>query len=535
MTAEQRWVPLLIVIFTAVFRTVLLAIKPPHFDEGINGWFVDEMIKNGYYSYDPANYHGPLHFYILFLFKVIFGRNLWALRMPVVIISTLTVWLVMQFDRFIDRRACWITGLAMAVSPAMEFYGRYAIHETDMVFFLILAVWGGAGIWRFGGVKYLWAAALGATGMMLTKETYIIHFTAFALAGICLWILEKIAPCKEPLPPPKNLDYSTRELCIVGGVCGGLILFFYSGTFLDFSILKGLYLTFGEWVKTGEAGKSGHEKPWYYWFQLVGAYWPGVTDWKQAWARLIDIYELPVMVGMLVSMSYLWPKSNRLIRYLMIYGWGTFTAYSIVQYKTPWCIITIMWPFLFVFGHFLAGWMDAKNGRVVAVGVAALVLAASLAVSVRLSFFHYTDDSEDYVYVQTFNDVYKLTGPLFKLVARDPANYQLKGNIIMESSHPLPWILGDFPHIGYYDDTALPAPDDMDAAFLLVDADHEDEVQKSLKQNYFVEEFHLRSSMDPVNLYLDYNTFHEFFPGRDADFIQGVAAPADTPDSDKTQ
>ena len=68
------------------------------------------------------------------------GRNLWALRMPVVIASTLTVWLVTKFDRFIDRRACWLAALAMAVSPGMEFYGRYAIHETELVLFLILVV-----------------------------------------------------------------------------------------------------------------------------------------------------------------------------------------------------------------------------------------------------------------------------------------------------------------------------------------------------------------------------------------------------------
>src|SRR5437868_9611827 len=48
-------------------RFFLLTIKPPHFDEGINGWFVDQMMRTGFYRYDPTNYHGPLHFYILFL------------------------------------------------------------------------------------------------------------------------------------------------------------------------------------------------------------------------------------------------------------------------------------------------------------------------------------------------------------------------------------------------------------------------------------------------------------------------------------
>jgi len=49
---------------------------------GINGWFVDQMVKSGFYRYDPTNYHGPLHFYVLFLSQTLFGRNLWALRMP---------------------------------------------------------------------------------------------------------------------------------------------------------------------------------------------------------------------------------------------------------------------------------------------------------------------------------------------------------------------------------------------------------------------------------------------------------------------
>jgi predicted membrane-bound mannosyltransferase len=42
-------------------RFFLLGIKPPHFDEGINGWFVDQVVHNGFYRYDPTNYHGPLH------------------------------------------------------------------------------------------------------------------------------------------------------------------------------------------------------------------------------------------------------------------------------------------------------------------------------------------------------------------------------------------------------------------------------------------------------------------------------------------
>src|SRR5437773_9335993 len=61
--AETGWAPWLILGLAIFLRFLLLGIKPPHFDEGINGWFVDQVVKTGFYKYDPTNYHGPLHFY----------------------------------------------------------------------------------------------------------------------------------------------------------------------------------------------------------------------------------------------------------------------------------------------------------------------------------------------------------------------------------------------------------------------------------------------------------------------------------------
>ena len=99
----------------------LLGIKPPHFDEGINGWFVDQVMKNGFYRYDPTNYHGPLHFYVLLLFESLFGRNVWALRMPIVLVSIACVWLALKFEPLVGRNVSRIAALAMAVSPGIRF------------------------------------------------------------------------------------------------------------------------------------------------------------------------------------------------------------------------------------------------------------------------------------------------------------------------------------------------------------------------------------------------------------------------------
>src|SRR5205814_7836474 len=132
------WVPWLILALAAFLRFFLLGMKPPHFDEGINGWFVDQMVKTGFYKYDPTNYHGPLHFYVLFLSQTLFGRNLWALRLPVVLVGISSVWLTFKFEPFVGRNFSRLAALAMAVSPGFVFYGRYSIHEAWLVLFTML-------------------------------------------------------------------------------------------------------------------------------------------------------------------------------------------------------------------------------------------------------------------------------------------------------------------------------------------------------------------------------------------------------------
>src|SRR2546428_3166102 len=89
--------PWLIIGLAAFLRFFLLGMKPPHFDEGINGWFVDQMVKTGFYKYDPTNYHGPLHFYVLLLSQTLFGRNLWALRLAGWAVSITSVLLTLKF------------------------------------------------------------------------------------------------------------------------------------------------------------------------------------------------------------------------------------------------------------------------------------------------------------------------------------------------------------------------------------------------------------------------------------------------------
>jgi hypothetical protein len=107
--------------------------------------------------------------------------------------------------------------------------------------------------------------------------------------------------------------------------------------------------------------------------------------------------------------------------------------------------------------------------------------------------------------------------PLHELVALDSSNYSIKGQILLDSYHPLPWLLGDFSNVGYYEDKA--APPNYDCDFMLVQEDRIEEVETHLHHKYFTNSFHLRDSMDEAVLYLDASKFAPVFPGRKPDFI----------------
>ena len=649
--ADVDWRPWLIVGLAALLRFFWLGIKPPHFDEGINGWFVDQMMKSGFYRYDPTNYHGPLHFYVLFVFQSMLGRNIWALRLPVVIVSITCVWLALKFEPLVGRSVSRWAALTMAVSPGFVFYGRYSIHEVWMLLSSMLLILGLLGLWRFGTRGYLWCAGLGLTGMILTKETYVIHATCAVLAvlvtwittllphpspstatrkrsipqdlvllingliigsfflpwaavgdsvvsgphlyqlgsaGKAVWIVVVVAVAamvgpfiiktnsnrfvgaaagavqfltiiyicghlpdeselriggilslglsialmvtilargdwtygwKRPDPLPEarlaKQQWDYLDLVVIIAVGAILIITFYSGTFLHWGGVKGLYQAYSAWAQTGQAGKSGHEKPWGYWLKLI--------------AR----YEWPVLIGLTISFACPFFK-NISLRYLAVYGVGTLIAYSIVRYKTPWCIISIVWPFLFFFGA--AAVVVPRLYRRTAEIVMAVVLFISLGSSISLNYFRCStfasDDwdkskslpenltlffsSEPYVYVQTFNDIFKLTRPVLALARRDPVYYQMIGHMIRPSAYPLPWIFDDFPNVGYYEHDNLPPK--LDADFLLVQQDKIEEVEKKLQKSYFTEPLTIRPYQDTSKLYLDANRFKNFFPGRQPEF-----------------
>jgi len=627
MTKRQITISVAIILLAALVRLIFLDIKPPHFDEGINGWWCDQMAKQGYYAYDPDNYHGPLHFYVLRVFLLLFGRNLWALRMPTVLVGTVTVGFLFTFKRFFGYRTTALAALAMAISPGFVFYERYAIHETWLVFFLILTFWGALAWYHRVSPASIWAVVLGVTGMILTKETYAIHLVIFAIAALVTWLAGKVIPATDPeartpirvpwrtftisglvswpifvagfalvlfaisrfsanaatIAPDTPGDVTnplsfaqSAALCIFlgaamaipvvvlfcraaqkpavepvlrggltvpgpvgnddaidfpwlhlfGAVMAGyaLIVFFYSGNFLNPSGLLGIFETFKTWTKTG-VDSAGHGKPTYDLFSLVPHalrhFGPLATlarlklNWY--WVKLMLSYEWFSVLGLLFTLRYLF-GGNAALRYLAIYGFGALFVYSIIPYKTPWCIISIDWPFLFLAAAALVFlWDNLPKFIPVVVG---LCLFGHLAYqSYILNFVRYDDPAEMYAYVQTFRDYRKFVDPILQKLRSDPsAKRHLRGLILLESYFPIPWVIDDIQEVGYYSEGVDKWPKDLDGDFIAVLESDSGDLEDHLTKKYFVQTFRLRDGMDPCKAYFNCDVFKDVFPGRKPDF-----------------
>src|SRR5215203_5230067 len=127
----------LITAVAAFLRFFNLGLKPFHHDEGVNGFFLTSLFREGTYRYDPANYHGPTLYYISLVFSKLFGLNTISVRASVAIFGVLTVVLAFFLRSFIGKFGALAAGAFLAMSPGMVFISRYFIHE---IFFIFLSL-----------------------------------------------------------------------------------------------------------------------------------------------------------------------------------------------------------------------------------------------------------------------------------------------------------------------------------------------------------------------------------------------------------
>src|SRR5262245_48642 len=101
------WVALLIIAVACALRLYALELKPMHHDEGVNGFFLMNLVRNGQYKYDPSNYHGPTLYYATLPSVVLFGMSTFAVRLITAVFGIAVVALMLSLKRYIGTIAAF--------------------------------------------------------------------------------------------------------------------------------------------------------------------------------------------------------------------------------------------------------------------------------------------------------------------------------------------------------------------------------------------------------------------------------------------
>jgi uncharacterized protein (TIGR03663 family) len=385
--SERAWLVagLVILCVAAVMRLYALELKPFHHDEGVNGFFLTNLIRDGIYKYDPTNYHGPTLYYFALPFAFLFGLTTFAVRLVPAVFGLATVGLALCLRRHLGAVAALAAAALIAVSPAAVFYSRYFIHEMMFAASALGAVVAAVYFYDTARPRYLLLAAASLAVHFATKETAFITVVVILLAASVAWGFAEVFPAGlrgvfEGGAPRARASVRTQLRDFVqrcGGAQGlgllalaGVALFvainvvFYSSFFTNWKGVADAFEALQVWTNTGKS--EFHAKP-----PLTYVKW------------LLEEESPLLFLGALGSALALWTGRNRFAVFAGAWAFGTLAAYSLVPYKTPWLVLSFTVPLALAGGYAVQTLAEkaVRAGERERTPLAALLLVAFVALA----------------------------------------------------------------------------------------------------------------------------------------------------------
>ena len=500
-----------ILIVAAVLRFYDLDLVPLHHDEGVNGNFLVRLVREGFYHYDPANYHGPTLYYFAAIFPWLlrflfgahardtYGLTTTAIRFVPAVFGLATVGLVFALRRHLGTIATLTAAGLLAISPGAVYLSRYFIHETLFVFFTLAIVVAALRYFETSRPTYLILVAVSAALLFATKETAIISAAVLVLAlvltRIYWFVVNRLSDFGGPTGKQKRRETVASEgefsnfVKRVGGsttliiwILAAIAVFivvsvlFYSSFFKNYP--QGVWdalKTFQFWSKTG---KEAHVHPFitYIWWLLL--------------------QESPLLLlGTIGAILAVLKPAKSFALFAGLWAFGLIAAYSLIAYKTPWLALNFILPLALCSGvtiewlyQELGRWKLSNRTRIAVLTAVLLVaigplpglarvfdkvastnpwagLVPALAEiephwktfipgyqTIDLNFINYDNDDGYYVYVyaHTRRDILKLIDEINRIAQRTHQGGQTGITIVSPDYWPLPWYLRDYTRVGYH-------------------------------------------------------------------------------------
>jgi uncharacterized protein (TIGR03663 family) len=444
-------------------RAPRLDLRPMHNDEGTGAIKFRQLYVENNYKYDPNEYHGPTLAYATLPAAWVQGGGDFnefneATYRSVTVAFGLGLILLLPLlgPEFGRAEMLWAAALT-ALSPAMVFYSRYYIHEMLLVFF---TAWTFISFWRYansGRAAWALAGGIGLGLMWATKETFVLAVAAMALAaGTCaIW--------GDAMPR----RWKSSHLVVAVLAAGGVGALFFSSFLTNASGPLHALQTYVPWLHRAR-GAAAHVHPWsFYFHRLLWFHVRGGPVWSEGF---VAVLALAGFAGALRGQSLL----GRLIAF---YTFWLMLIYTLIPYKTPWCLLGFYHGMILLAGMGAALLWRAAHPSWLKVA-AAVVLAAGMGdlgwqswrgnFGVDAKDLPYCDSpGNPYVYSQTLPDAMRLVGMVGDLARVSPQGTNTVMEVMSPESYwPLPWYLRRFPNVGYWEKI----PDQPPAPIMIVSA-----------------------------------------------------------------
>ncbi len=434
-----RWGAFLVVALLGLaIRLPQLGARPMHTDEAVNAYMVGQLLDGQGFRYDPEDRHGPVLAALALPLARLQGARRFAglteadLRLTPVVAGTATILLFGAGAEIFGFAPCLVAALLFATDSLPVYYDRYFIHESLFVavtLALILAVW------RAGATRSAGAAALaaGCAALLLAcKETAVLHFAALGGAAVCYWLWHLRR---------KRLAWRWRPAALLAAaaafllVC--LLLFTWFGT--DWRALAVLRQAGPDYL--ARAGGEGHQKPFWYYAQLLSGGWSGTTLVVLACA------------GAVRAVMERRPSPYGFLAFYAILLTG---LYSFIPYKTPWLALNLWLP-MALFAGLAATWLFRTAARYFprrAVFASFCFLGvlgtALMAHDTRQRVFADPGgETNPYAYAHTSEDLLGLPAEIEEL-ARQNHLTSPRITVIASDPWPLPWYLRRYSQVGFW-------------------------------------------------------------------------------------
>ncbi|HKR00236.1 MAG TPA: flippase activity-associated protein Agl23 [Pyrinomonadaceae bacterium] len=458
---------LCILAVAALLRLYELGLKPLHHDEGVNGFFLTNLYRDGVYHYNPENYHGPTLYYFAlavtklngFLFGDAAGLSTVAVRLVPAFFGIATVWLALQLRRRIGAIGALTAAALIALSPGNVYVSRYFIHEAHFVFFTLGIVVAALRYWETADPVYLMLASISAALLFATKETAIISVVVLGLAWAVSAIYMRLVKRGGSVPWEKKGAQGRkrknrrqplvqraaalerfggpRQVALMAALALSVFIFvnilFYSSFFTYWEGVDGAIQSLKIWAGTGT---KDHGHPWhtYLWWLL------------QEEAPLLILGTGGAILALVL-------RRNRFAIFAGAWAFGILAAYSLIPYKTPWLMLSFIVPLAIVGGYCvdeLYRWARSSGASLLALALAVAACAVCAVQAVRLSFYRYDDDKYPYVYAHTYREFLPLIDEIDELAKRAGTGKETGVTITAGEYWPMPWYMRNYPKAGFW-------------------------------------------------------------------------------------